>query len=104
MLFNEAHALQERLKRPTKKHEINECDKQITSGKISNAMRCLTEESKGGVLNINQKIGDKTVLQILQDKHPKPEVANPTYIVKDQYENSVVSYCNLRQAQYIQNS
>ena len=88
-LFNEAKALQTRLSNSKRKHnvcEFKEFDKHMTAGKISNAIRCLTDESKGGVLSINEKVpvngGTKTVLEILHEKHPKSAEMNPDYITK----------------------
>ena len=52
-LFVAAKARQECLKKLNKKREVyefNAFDKQMESGKISNALRCLSEDAKGGVL------------------------------------------------------
>ena len=58
----------------------------MTEGKISNAIRGLSDEVKGGVLSLNDKItkGNKTqtVFEILQEKHPKKQPANPNYVVE----------------------
>ena len=55
----------------------------METGKVSNALRCLTEESKGRVLPLNQKLGTKTVMDIIVEKHPAPQTANLDYVVKD---------------------
>ena len=86
LLFLEAKALQDRLTKSKSKHEANEFklfDKNMETGKVSNALRCLTEESKGGVLPINQKLGTKLVMDILVEKHPAPQTAKLDYVVKD---------------------
>ena len=52
-LFVEAKALQECLKKLNKEQEVyefNSLDNQMVSGKMSNALRCLSEDAKGGVL------------------------------------------------------
>ena len=38
-------------------------------------------EAKGGVLDVNQKIGKSTVLDILKEKHPSPQIINQDYTV-----------------------
>ena len=48
----EANALQElltKLKRKREVHDIKVLDKQMESGKISNALRCLSDDARGGV-------------------------------------------------------
>ena len=86
LLFLEAKGVQDRLTRSNSKHETNEFklfDKNMEIGKTSNALRCLTDESKGGVLPLIQKLGTKTVMDILGEKHPAPQTANLDYVVKD---------------------
>ena len=63
-LFHEAKALQLRLKRSqTKQRDVfKEFDHHVTSGKISNALRCLEEDH---VLAMSDKIDNKTVNQNL---------------------------------------
>ena len=41
--------------------EYKEFDKNKTTGKISNAIRSLTEEAKGGVFSLTDKVENKTV-------------------------------------------
>ena len=48
-------------------------DNHMHSGKLSNALQCLSNSNKSGVLNLNEKIGDKSVLDYLEEKHPAPE-------------------------------
>ena len=95
-LFREAKPLQERLPKSNSysdRDEFKEFDKYMCSGKISNAIRCLTDETKGGVLSVNQKITvkgkTKSVLEILQEKHPKSKPLNPDLIVPDNPPNSL---------------
>ena len=42
--------------------EYKEFDKHMSTGKISNAIQSLTEEAKGGVLSLTDKVDMKTVL------------------------------------------
>ena len=72
--FNEAKALQLRIPKVWKTQKpdaMKSFDIQMSSGKISNALRCLDGSQKGNVLSLQEKVG-KTVMQILQEKHPKP--------------------------------
>ena len=88
-LFLEAKALQERLPKKSKKDhdEYKEFDKYMTTGRISSAIRCLSDEVKGGNLSTTEKItvGGKTrtVLDILHEKHPKSQPCNPAFIEQD---------------------
>ena len=52
----------------------------MSSGKISNALRCLDESQKGKVLSLQERVGNKTVMQILQEKHPKPMTSKDSYV------------------------
>ena len=57
-LLFEAKALQERLKKLNEKRGLDEFkvfDKQMESGKISNALRCLSDDGNGGVLSTSNK-------------------------------------------------
>ena len=77
-LFNEAEALQKRLRKSTskrKKDEFKEFDAHMTAGKISNAMRSINDSEKGGVLSLDETINGKTVLDILKEKHPHPIIS-----------------------------
>ena len=73
---DEPKALRERLRKLIRKKEVDEFkafDKQMESGKISNALRCLSEDAKGGVLSTSDKMTNKgkncTVLNLLQEKY-----------------------------------
>ena len=59
----------------------------METGKISNALRCLTDQSEGAVLPLNQKLETKTVMDRLVEKHPAPQTANFDYVVKDPQSN-----------------
>ena len=61
----------------------------MTSGKISNALRCLDENQKGQVLSLNDKIKGQTVYQALLDKHPKPSSCHENYKVQQPYETTL---------------
>ena len=85
-LFHEAKSIQERLcssKKARKRDALKDFDKFMHSGKIATAVQCLQNDTKGGVLDINQKIGEKTVLDILKEKHPPPQIISQEYIVPD---------------------
>ena len=66
----------------------------MTTGRISSAIRCLSEDVKGGILSTTEKItvGGKTrtVLDILHEKHPKSQPCNPTLI--EQYPSNALPY------------
>ena len=76
-MFLEAKAIQERMSRIKAKRsldEYNEFYQYMSTGNISNAIRSLTEDAKGGgVLSLTHK---KTVLDVLHEKHPEPRKAN----------------------------
>ena len=88
-LFLEAKALQDRLPKKSKKDhdEYKEFDKYMTTGRISSAIRCLSEDVKGGNLSTTEKITvdgkTRTVLDILHEKHPKSQPCNPAFIEQD---------------------
>ena len=58
-------------------------DMQMSSGKISNALQCLDESQKGNVLSLQERVGNKTVMQILQEKHPKPMTSKDSYVTNE---------------------
>ena len=73
-LFAEAKALQQRAPTKTKRDEANnfkQFDLQMTAGKISNILRSLDDSQKGTVLSLQEKINDKTVMEIPKEKHPR---------------------------------
>ena len=90
-LFHEAKALQLRLKRyQTKQRDVfKEFDHHVTTGKISNALRCLEEDQKGLVLSLSDKIDNKTVNQILREKHPEPADMKVNYLVENPFEQTL---------------
>ena len=61
--------------------------KKMVSCKISNVLRCLSDNAKGGVLSTSNKVTIKgkkrTVLDLLQEKHPCSQKAAPKYVVTD---------------------
>ena len=67
--------------------EYKEFDKYMTTGRISSAIRCLSEDVKGGNLSTTEKVtvGGKTrtVLDFLHEKHPKSQPCNPAFIEQD---------------------
>ena len=71
--FFEVKTLHERLKKLRRKREVDyfkAFDKQKNSSSISNALRCLSDVAKGGVLSTSGKVTFKrqncTVLNFLQ--------------------------------------
>ena len=84
-LFKEAEAVQ---KRTTKSKSNNrtrdmfrDFDAHMSAGKISNALRSVNDCEKGGVLSLSEKIDNKTVFDILKDKHPPPKSCDDAYVV-----------------------
>ena len=75
-LFFEVKTLHERLKKLRRKRELDyfkAFDKQKNSSSISNALRCLSDVAKGGVLSTSGKVTskDKTAqYSIFYKKHP----------------------------------
>ena len=67
----EEKAIQER-KRRTKENqsldEYKEFDKQMSTGNFHR--KFLTEEAKGGVLFLTDKVDRKTLLDVLHERHP----------------------------------
>ena len=47
----------------------------MSEGKISNSIRCLTEEPKGGPLSTKQIVGGQSAMNILEQKQPNPKPA-----------------------------
>ena len=56
-------------------------DAHMSAGKISNALRSVNESEKGGVLSLSEKIDNKSVLDILKEKHPPAKGCDDTYVV-----------------------
>ena len=85
VLFLEAEVLQKRSTKPKssrKKDELSEFDAHMSAGKISNALRCINDCEKGGVLSLTEKIDNKSVLDILKEKHPPASRCDDRYIVE----------------------
>ena len=61
----------------------------MSAGKISNAFRKLTEEAKGGVLCLTDKIDWKTVLDVLHEEHQEPRDANENNLVNNENPKSL---------------
>ena len=62
-------------------------DKQIESGKISNALQCLSDDANGGVQPTSDEVTIKrkycTVTNLLQEKQPCSQKADLKYVVYD---------------------
>ncbi len=59
----------------------------MSSGKINKALRLLSENPAGGVLDLNDKIQDaatnhRTVRDILNEKHPPGKPADQNYMLQ----------------------
>ena len=71
-LFHEAEALQKRMPKSKSKHQKDEFknfDVNMTSGKISNALRCINDGDKGGVLFLTETINEKLVLDFFEENN-----------------------------------
>ena len=74
-LYNEARTMQVRLpkqKTPEEESDLKNFKKFMCQGKISSALKCLSDHQRGGILSLKEKIGDKTVLELLKEKQPSP--------------------------------
>ena len=83
-LLLEAKSIQEFMSSTKAKRSFDdykEFDEHMSTGKISNAIRSLTEEAKGGILSLTDKVDIKTVLDILREKNLEPSKANLNYLV-----------------------
>ena len=54
----------------------------MSTGKISAAIGCLSGKKTKGVLPLNEVIEGKTILSILEEKHPQAKTANLNYITE----------------------
>ena len=86
----ESKTFQERLRKLNRKRKVDEFqafDKQMESGKISRALRCLPDDAKGGVISASYKMfiegRNCTVLDLLQEKHPCSQKADSKNVVTD---------------------
>ena len=52
----------------------------MSRGKISNAIRVLSDEHKGGVLAPTDLIDGRLILEILRDNHPEGQPLEPNCI------------------------
>ena len=73
-LYNEARAIHVRLpkQKTAKESDLKSFNKFMCQGKISSALKCLSDNQKGGILSLKEKIGEETVLELLKEKHPSP--------------------------------
>ena len=74
-LYNEARAIQVRLpkqKMPKEESDLKSFNKFMCQGTISSPMKCLSDHQKGGILSLKEKIGEKTILELLKEKHNSP--------------------------------
>ena len=61
----------------------------MSVGRISNAIRSLTQEAEGGVLSLTDKVVKKTVPDVVHKKNPEPSKANLNYLVSNEQPNSL---------------
>ena len=85
-LLDEGATIQARLLRPSfqngsLKNRSKQFAELVFSGKIKQAMNMLSEDGKGGILRLDDKIpsskGDQTVKEVLKSKHPQSQAADP---------------------------
>ena len=81
-LFCEAKAIQMRMNSRNKQQhsDLKMFNDFMSRGKISNAIRVLSDEHKGGVLAPTDLIDGRPVLEILRDKHPEGQPLEPNCI------------------------
>ena len=81
-LFCEAKAIQMRMNSRNKQQhsDLKMFNDFMSRGKISNAIRVLSDEHKGGVLAPTDLIDGRPVLEILRDKHPEGQPLEPSCI------------------------
>ena len=81
-LFCEAKAIQMRMKSRNKKQhfDLKMFSDFMPRGKISTAVRVLSDEHKGGVLAPSNLIIGRPVLEIFRDKHPEGQPVEPNCI------------------------
>ena len=61
--------------------EYIEYNKNMSKRKVFIAIRSPSEEAKGGLPSLTEKIDKKTFLDVLREKHPKSCKANLYYLV-----------------------
>ena len=81
-LFYEEKAIQMRMNSRNKKQhsDLKMFNNIMSRGKISNAIRVLLDEHKGGVLAPTNLIDGRPALEILRDKHPEGPPLEPNCI------------------------
>ena len=81
-LFCEANAIQMRKNSRNKKQhsDLKMFNDFMSRGKISNAIRVLSDEHKGAVLAPTDLIDGRPVLEILRNKHPEGQPLEPNCI------------------------
>ena len=84
-LFCEGKAIQLRMNIRNKKQlsDLKMFNDFMSRGKISNAIRVLLDDHKGGVLAPTVLIDCRPVLEILRDKHPEGQPLEPNCIQSD---------------------
>ena len=92
-LVAEGKALQDRLSVLPSKYKVKECDsiarsfsKHIFQGKVKSALDLLKNKSKSGLLHLNDMItckdSEKSVREILRDKHPSGQPAHQESLIQ----------------------
>ena len=80
-LLAEGRALQQRLRGGQKKHDWQRgFVRLMLAGRSSAAMRVLRSGSAGGILSLDDCLEEKSIWDILREKHPEPARANPDYL------------------------
>ena len=84
-LFFEATSIQKRLKPNVGSNSVNNISKKFAglmkNGKVSAAVKLLTENAQGGILPLN----DETI-NLLQEKHPEGKDTDPNCLLEGEIE------------------
>ena len=86
-------SLKSKFKRDT--NEYKEFDRHMATGKISNAIRCLTDECKGGTLSIDDTVTKDGITKTVYDVNPIPTDLrkDPIYSKVNKYIFSLTLIC-----------
>ena len=62
---------------------MNSLNKFMRQGKISRALKCLSNHQRGGILSLKEKNGEKTILELLKEKHTSPGTLGEDFITDE---------------------
>ena len=85
-LLWEGRTIQQHIPSTSISHQNNDClahtfSNLMFQGKVSAALRLLSEKNKGGVLHLDDSIGPTKVREVLVSKHPQGQQATPDVII-----------------------